>query len=416
MYGKAKGIFALRLRFGVGELWIASRSLRAREWRRQLGAIMKCGIGIACVAALLLNAGAGNSIARGQTQSAAGAKAANPVVLRFAVSGDSRNCGDVVMPGIAAHVLADHSAFYWHLGDFRAIYTVDEDIQHQRERLDKPMTLAEYQRIAWPDFLENQIVPFGSVPVFLGIGNHETIAPKTRDELITQIADWIDTPLLREQRLRDDPRDFRLKTYYHWIMAGADFINMDNATADQFDKAQLEWFESILARDAENTGIKTIVVGMHQALPESISYDHSMNATLIGAESGRRVYEDLVRAQKKAHKKIYILASHSHYYMENVYNTERWRTHGGVLPGWIVGTAGAVRYPLPAEHSGAGAAMTNVYGYLRAALHANGELDLEFRKLEEADIPAAVAERFSPKFVHWCFAENSNARGEGEAH
>ncbi len=377
---------------------------------------MKFRLCVACVAALLLNAGAGTWIARGQTESVAGAKTDNPVVLRFAVSGDSRNCGDVVMPGITAQVLADHSAFYWHLGDFRAIYAIDEDIQHQPEHAGKSMTLAEYQRMAWPDFLENQIVPFGSVPVFLGIGNHETIAPKTRDELIAQIADWLDTPLLREQRLRDDPLDFRLKTYYHWIMAGADFINMDNASEDQFDKTQLEWFEGILARDAENAGIKTIVVGMHQALPESISYGHSMNASLIGAESGRRVYEGLLRAQNHAHKKIYVLASHSHYYMENIYNTERWRLHGGVLPGWIVGTAGAVRYPLPAERSGAGAAMTNVYGYLRAALHADGELDFEFRKLEEADIPAAVAERFTPKFVHWCFAENSNARGGGEAH
>ena len=128
-------------------------------------------------------------------RSAAGAKhATTPVALRFAVSGDSRNCGDVVMPGIAAQVIADQSAFYWHLGDFRAIYTFDEDIQHQPEHLDKPMTLAEYQRMAWPDFLENQIVPFGSVPVFLGIGNHETISPKTRDELIPQIADWLDAP------------------------------------------------------------------------------------------------------------------------------------------------------------------------------------------------------------------------------
>ena len=52
-------------------------------------------------------------------------------------------------------------------------------------------------------------------------------------------------------------------------------------------------------------------------------------------------------------RSVYVLASHSHYYMENIYNTEHWRLHGGVLPGWIVGTAGAVRYPLPAERSGA---------------------------------------------------------------
>jgi Calcineurin-like phosphoesterase len=376
---------------------------------------MKNVFGLACVAALAMCVTC--LLARGQDQSttAAQAKDSSAVVLRFAVSGDSRNCGDVVMPGLISQILADHSAFYWHLGDFRAIYAIDEDIRHQPEHFDKPMTMEEYRAIAWPDFLENQIVPFGSVPVFLGIGNHETIAPKTREELIAQIADWLDTPMLREQRLRDDPYDFRLKTYYHWMMAGADFINMDNASVDQFDKKQLEWFEGILARDQENADVKTIVVGMHQALPESISYDHSMNATLIGAESGRRVYEDLLRAQKHAHKKVYVLASHSHYYMENVYNTERWRTHGGVLPGWIIGTAGAVRYPLPVERSGAGEAITNVYGYLRAALHADGALEFEFRKLEETDIPAEVAERYTPKFVHWCFAENSNAKSAAES-
>ena len=37
----------------------------------------------------------------------------------FAVSGDSRNCGDFVMPAIAARVKAQKDAFYWHLGDFR---------------------------------------------------------------------------------------------------------------------------------------------------------------------------------------------------------------------------------------------------------------------------------------------------------
>jgi len=39
----------------------------------------------------------------------------------FAVSGDSRNCGDFVVPAIAAKVKAENDAFYWHLGDFRWI-------------------------------------------------------------------------------------------------------------------------------------------------------------------------------------------------------------------------------------------------------------------------------------------------------
>jgi len=47
---------------------------------------------------------------------------------KFAVSGDSRNCGDIVMPAIASGVLAAHAEFYWHLGDFRAIYAFDEDM------------------------------------------------------------------------------------------------------------------------------------------------------------------------------------------------------------------------------------------------------------------------------------------------
>ena len=39
----------------------------------------------------------------------------------FAVSGDSRNCGDIAMAGIAEGVLASGAKFYWHLGDFRAL-------------------------------------------------------------------------------------------------------------------------------------------------------------------------------------------------------------------------------------------------------------------------------------------------------
>src|SRR6202030_308122 len=98
----------------------------------------------------------------------------------FAVSGDSRNCGDVVMPGIAAGVKQSGASFYWHLGDFRAIYNFDEDMQHQPLYIAKPLTISQYMSVAWDDFIENQIVPFGTTPVFLGIGNHDAVPPKTR--------------------------------------------------------------------------------------------------------------------------------------------------------------------------------------------------------------------------------------------
>ena len=331
------------------------------------------------------------------------------VVMRFAVSGDSRNCGDVVMPGIAAKVLADHAVFYWHLGDFRKISDFDEDMQHEPEHLAKPLAIIDYLALAWPDFIDNQLVPFGSLPVFLGLGNHETVPPKTRQDLIPQIADWLDAPVIREQRLRDDPNDHLLKTYYHWIMNGVDFITLDNATTDQFDHAQIAWFEKVLTRDESNPEILTIVVGMHEALPDSISAGHSMNESSAGTDSGRRVYSDLLRAQNESNKHVYILASHSHYYMDNIFNTQYCKTHGGVLPGWIIGTAGAVRYALPDKASDARAAMTNVYGYLLASVYAGGEIHFDFVKLNESDIPVTVVSRFTPEFVHWCFAENSSA-------
>jgi hypothetical protein len=328
---------------------------------------------------------------------------------RFLVSGDSRNCGDVVMPGIAETARKNRAAFYWHLGDLRAIYTFDEDLQHQPEHLAKPMTIAEYESIAWTDYIESQIAPFGSMPFFLGIGNHETIPPvKTREEFLLQFADWLDTPLLKSQRLKDDPRDYRIKTYFHWIDRGVAFYYLDSATAEQFDGAQLSWFERNLAKDLADPAIKSIVAGMHKALPESISKDHSMNESATGTESGRRVYADLLRARDVAHKNVYVLASHSHYFSDKIFETDYWKKNGGVLPGWIVGTAGAVRYELP--QNAPKSALKNIYGSLLGTVQPSGEINFEFQRLEESDVPTSVTTRYGKDFVHWCFAENSQAK------
>src|ERR1043166_2767430 len=74
---------------------------------------------------------------------------------QFAVSGDSRDCGDVIMPAIAASVGASQAQFYWHLGDFRKIYDYDEDMQAV-----KPATILDYENAAWPDFIAQQLAPF----------------------------------------------------------------------------------------------------------------------------------------------------------------------------------------------------------------------------------------------------------------
>jgi hypothetical protein len=329
----------------------------------------------------------------------------------FAVSGDSRNCGDVVMPAIAADALKHDPAFYWHLGDLRKTSDFDEDMQHEPEHIAHPMTISDYLGAEWDDFVQNQIRPFGLLPFFVGIGNHETVPPKTREQFLIEFAPWLNAPVLEAQRLNDDGNNYHVRAYYHWIVGGVDFINLDNATPDQFDSAQLAWFEGVLARDEADPILRTVVVGMHRALPESISSGHSMNESPTGTESGRRVYADLLKTQNGAHKHVYVLACHSHYFMDGIFNTDYWRTKGGVLPGWIVGTAGAVRYKLPEGSNEARQAMTKVYGYLLATVNPSGgpggEIRFEFHEIKEPDVPSVVVDRFKPDFVHWCFEKNT---------
>ena len=379
---------------------------------RTWGPALKAG---ACLLLFVAAACGNRKLAAQETTggSSTATKAPSAAAWRFAVSGDSRNCGNVVMPAIAAGARKSEAEFYWHLGDLRKIYDFDEDIRHEPERLGKPLSIVDYENAAWPDFLQNQIVPFGSMPVLIGIGNHETIPPKSREEYIAQFGEWLASPALQRQRRLDDPADPRLRTYFHWIDRGVSFIYLDNATPDQFDSAQVNWFEKVLAKDVREWSVQNIVVGMHEALPDGLAADHSMSASPAGQVSGRRVYHDLLKAQGESGKRVYVLASHSHFYMDGVYNSDYWRTHGGVLPGWIVGTAGAVRYALPPDAHQARAARTNVYGFLLGTVNpssgSKGGIRFEFVELKESDVPPAVVNRFKPDFVHWCFAENSEA-------
>lgn len=328
---------------------------------------------------------------------------------RFAVSGDSRNCGDVVMPAIAAGVNKQHVDFYWHLGDFRWLAHVDEDLRHGPEHLRDETDRTRYQSMAWDDFIKHQAEAFGTVPVFLGIGNHETTLEKNRQGFIEKFRNWFDQPAIRDQRLQDDPTDQDARTYYHWVLGGVDFITLDNASQDEFSDEQVEWFEKVLARDAADASISTIVAGMHAALPDSISFGHSMSNWPQGVTSGRRVYEDLWNVQTIAHKHVYVLASHSHFWMDGIFKTNHWREK--VLDGWIVGTAGAMRYPLPQNWQDANRAMTNVYGYLLATVNPDrrrdGTIKFQFRRLRPSDVPRATAQRFDAGFVNWCFQQNT---------
>lgn len=322
----------------------------------------------------------------------------------FAVAGDSRNCGDVVMPLIAKRVVADKAAFYWHLGDFRALYDFDQDMVAARHG---KLTVNDYQNGAWQDFIDQQMAPFGEVPVYLAIGNHELVS-KTRAELLVQFADWFDAPTVRAQRLLDDPADHTMRGYFHWREKNVDFITLDNASPEKFDGEQVAWLERVLKRDESDAAIRTVVLGMHDALPDSLSAGHSMNESPAGEQSGRKVYGDLLAFRRRSGKEVQVLASHSHFVLSDPYRTSC-RKAEDVLPGWIVGTGGAVRYRLPVEHSGAAVARTDVYGYLLATVSPEGHITFGFEEVLEGEVPAASEARYGKTLVHQCFAENKNA-------
>lgn len=321
---------------------------------------------------------------------------------KFAVSGDSRNCGDITMPAIALGVRGDGAEFYWHLGDFRALSNFDEDYR----RTHPDASIAQYFKDAWPDFIQHQLTPFGNMPVYLGIGNHELVAPMTRGQYVAQFADWLNQPGLQRQRLADDPSNHLLTTYYHWIQGGVDFINMDNASPDMFDSPQMKWFKKILANDAKDNSIRTIVLGMHAALPDSSSAGHSMNDSPQELVTGRQVYAQLSAFRDKTKKNVYVLASHSHFVMNDAYNTACHK--GDVLPGWIMGSAGAVRYRLPDDRARSTIDQTDIYAYLLGTVAADGSITFQVRQIHESDIPASVVHEFTDEQVKWCFEKNKS--------
>src|SRR5579863_1907346 len=82
----------------------------------------------------------------------------------FAVSGDSRNCGDFVMPAIAVKVKAENDAFYWHLGDFRWMSQPDQDLLSMLPA-GTNLSKSAYQDRAWDDFLTHQMESFSKLNV-----------------------------------------------------------------------------------------------------------------------------------------------------------------------------------------------------------------------------------------------------------
>ena len=180
------------------------------------------------------------------------------------------------------------------------------------------------------------------------------------------------------------------------------------------------WLKKTLASARKNDDVRSIVVGMHEALPGSLSADHAMCDTnhapgkalpndpypyKQSCDDGQAVYKELVDFQSAGPKKnVYVLASHSHFYMRGIFNI---RPEAERLQGWIIGTAGAVRYPLPKTSTKPDDVRTNVYGYLLGTVDQNGKIEFKFQEVKVSDVPSRVSQEFTPKLVNWCFAHNS---------
>ena len=173
-----------------------------------------------------------------------------------------------------------------------------------------------------------------------------------------------------------------------------------------YSRDQVTWFDCILERATNNSSIETVVVGMHEALPYSRANDHSMcddpTQKTEGCETGKHVYEALLKLHEK--RNVYVLASHSHFYMDKLFDDQ---PPDHRLPGWIVGTAGAIRYRLPPNVGPGPDARPDEYGYLLATVKQKGNIDFEFKEVKESDVPASVRARYPSAFPQWCFAHNS---------
>jgi len=364
----------------------------------------------ACFFALVLTA-------NGEPQTSA------PNAWYFAVSGDSRDCGDLIMPKIARSIEDNRRQtpvqFYWHLGDLRRMFDIDCDfIKRTRPDYDcknrrpgeyGPNEIRDYLAAAWDDFVGHQIRPFGEVPFMIGIGNHELLANRTRDDFRQRFRQWLTAQTLQNQRAADAARGLLTNegdTYYHFVKNGVDFIYLDDADRNQFTSAQVTWLARVLSLDQQDDSVKTIVAGMHAALPYSTSRNHAMDATCQGLCSGRQVYDLLYRAQRLAgpaanQKHVYVLASHSHYFQENIYDTPEHR--GQVLPGWIIGTAGAEQY-----------VDTIRYGYALVTVRPDGTLGVEFKQVTQASLPLASGPGAS-ELTSFCFEQNKHPGGPDDS-
>jgi hypothetical protein len=314
------------------------------------------------------------------------------------------------MPVIARRAKVAGARFYWHLGDLRALYKIDEDFAGLHRNDPASLTMEAYLKVAWDDFAQNQAGLFVEFPFFLGRGNHEAIG-RTPEQFVAQFRKLLDSEPIRLQREADDKNDHTVRTYYHWKETGVDLINLDNANSI-FDTAQLAWVMKVIAADETDPDVRLVIVGMHESLPDSYTTDHSMNQGSDNGASGRALYKRLLDFRQKSGKPVHVFSSHSHYYLTDIYNTGSWQSNGGVLPGWLIGTAGAQHYSVPPEVKSFATWAENQYGYAVVHVTPGGgghAVEVRFVPVKREDLGPDLVSQFGQDAVNFCFTENWRA-------
>ncbi len=372
--------------------------------------------GLLCSASLPAIARSPQAVARHQDP---GKSAQATAGFSFTVAGASADCGHLIMPAIAKAAHDEKAKFHWHLGDMRSVSKADVDFMFERyfQTPDSTNpTLADYQELLMSSIKERQLEPFRvqGVPLMITLGGRDDRRPLSRLGFRVVLRDMYSQPLLSDQRRvdgqADNPKDIP-SSYYHWRVKSVDFISLDNATDVAFDRKQLKWLDGVLLKDMVDSSVRTVVVGATAGLPHSAVPDQSMCLTKAGTSSGERVYKALAQLIK-AGKRVYVLSSHAHYYRAGIYDTEYWRDpqNGGVvIPGYVVGTAGAGRMMLAKDMESDTQARSGVYGYLKGTVNADGAINFSFHELDNKALQSIETQNFESGLAAYCLNDNKAA-------
>lgn len=328
----------------------------------------------------------------------------------FTAAGASADCGSAVMPAIAAASRAQHAAFHWHLGGFRHGSKVDKDALFLRV-MQTPggvPGILDYAGVAQGDVREHQIKLFAGERIYTTFGAPEEERPLTKYQFQITLREQFEYPELVAQRAADGDRLANghglSPPYYHWRERNVEFISIDTSSERWPEPAQQRWIERVVTRAIVDERIRTVVVATHEPLPHSRALEVDCPPRAV-VERREGLYQTFARVAA-AGKRIYLLSASQHYFLNDLYATPYWQSaeHGAVvLPGVMVGTAGAERMLAPGSPPDAA---PGDYGYLRAEVAADGEIRFAFVPLTRAELENAPGSDFEPGLGKACSEGN----------